>query len=156
MSWHNGNKWRGFEARQEKQAAAWRRAGMTEEQIAAMKAFDAAVLRSDRRFYVHNQPLLISGLDPEAAPEEPAPEADGMPAGVRLGWLEEIEDPTLQSLLLAQTPETLAVIELHVFRGRSFTEIARTLGCTRQNVSSFWRRFAAAAREALGDRYGEG
>ena len=81
MLWHNGNNRKKYLAFRERQREAWRQAGMTEEQIAALEEFDEEVYRSDRRFYIHNGGLH-EDEDPERAPEPAAPEADGMPAGV--------------------------------------------------------------------------
>ena len=54
MNWHNGLNWKKHLAQRERQREAYRQAGMTEAQIAAMEEFDDEVFRSDRRFYMHN------------------------------------------------------------------------------------------------------
>ena len=97
MNWHNGLNWKKHLAQRERQREAYRQAGMTEAQIAAMEEFDDEVFRSDRRFYMHN----ISPQDelPEPMPEPAGDGAGGLPEGVRFGWEEEIGDPDLLELL---------------------------------------------------------
>ena len=51
MSWHNGNERKKLTAARESMAEEYRAAGMSEEAIAQIAAFDLEVLRSDRRFY---------------------------------------------------------------------------------------------------------
>jgi DNA-directed RNA polymerase specialized sigma24 family protein len=135
-------------------AEEYRAAGMTEEQIAEIAAFDLEVLRSDRRFYRHTQSLCPGGQGPEEAPE---PSYDGSEPTLsgRLDWLEEIGDPALLELLKELSPEMLELLTLFVFEGYNQKQIARYLCCAKQNVSTkllrlrrFLRRRLERAREA--------
>ena len=119
---------------QRRQAEEYRAAGMTEEAIAEIAAFDLEVLRSDRRFYRHNQALCPDGRGPEEAPE-PLYDGSEPTLSARMDWLQEIGDPVLAEALREQTPEMLEILTLWVFEGRSQREIARKLGCSHQNVS---------------------
>lgn len=148
MLWHNGNNRKKYLAFRERQRDAWRRAGMTEAQIEALEEFDEEVYRSDRRFYEHNGGLH-EDEDPGLAPEPAVPEADGLPAGVRLGWRQEIGDPDLLALLKKQPPETLRLVELLVFEGYSQQEAARLLGCSTRTLSCRWQRFRKEAATFL-------
>ena len=56
--WNNGYELNKLEKEQQKLAAQYRAASMTEEAIWEMYAFDLEVFRSDRRFYEHTQPLI--------------------------------------------------------------------------------------------------
>ena len=140
MFWHNGLNWKKYLVLRDRQRAAYRRAGMTEAQIAAIEEFDEEVFRSDRRFYEHNCPHHDAD-SPEKTPEPAAPEADGMPAGVRLRWDEEIGDPDLLALLKRQPPEILRLVVLLVVEGYSQREAARRLGVCPQRVNYLWLQF---------------
>ena len=134
MSWHNGSEWKKQIAREQRLAEEYRAAGMTEEQIAAIAAFDREALRSDRRFYRHTQ-ALYPGLGPlESVPEPWYEDEEGGLSG-RMDWLEEIADPLLLAALRELHPDMLEILTLYVFEGYTQPEIARKLGCTHQNIS---------------------
>ncbi len=153
MYWHNGKEIRKLTAQEMRMAEEYRAAGMTEEQIAEMAAFDREVLRSDRRFYSHTQSLHPGLGSPESAPE-PCFDGSDIPLGGRMDWLQEIEDPALLEALRELKPDMLEILTLYVFEGCSQKEIAAILGCTHQNISCrllrlrrFLRRRTARARE---------
>ena len=134
MYWNNGNAIRKLAAEEQRMAEEYRAAGMTEEQIAEIAAFDREALRSDRRFYRHTQ-ALCPALGPlEHVPEPAYGEAD-IPLSARMDWLQEIEDQVLLQALRELRPDMLEILTLYVFEGFSQAEIARKLGCSRQNVS---------------------
>ena len=134
MPWHNGNERKKLSAAQARMAEEYRAAGMTEEAIAAIAAFDLAVLRSDRRFYRHSQALCPGVGDPGEAPE-PISDGETPPLSGRTDWLQEISSPALLEVLQAQDKEMLEILTLWVFEGYRQTEVARKLGCTPQNIS---------------------
>lgn len=134
MSWHNGNERKKLAAAQARMAEEYRALGMTEEAIAAIAAFDMEVLRSDRRFYRHNQALCPGVGDPAAAPE-PISDGETPPLSGRTDWLQELSSPALTEALRALDPETLEILTLWVFEGYCQAEIARILGCSQQNIS---------------------
>jgi hypothetical protein len=153
LSWHNGSEFRKLKAGLARMAEEYRAAGMTEEQIAEIAAFDLEVLRSDRRFYRHTQALCPGGWEAEDAPE-PGYDGTDAPLSGRLDWLEEIEDPVLLEALRELNPEMLELVTLWAIDGMGQAEIARRLGCTRQNVHTqllrirrFLRRRMARGRE---------
>ena len=94
LSWSNGSTKKRLEARLKEQAEEYRAAGMTEEAIAEIAAFDLQVMRSDRKYDRHNQSLHPGAGEPGDAPE-PGYDGSEMPLEDRLGWLEEIETPAL-------------------------------------------------------------
>jgi RNA polymerase sigma factor (sigma-70 family) len=153
LPWNNGNAWKKLTAQEQRLAEEYRAAGMTEEQIDAITAFDRAVLRSDRRFHRHTQ-ALTPGLGPlESVPEPWYEDGEGYLSG-RMDWLEEIGDPALLAALRELHPDMLELLTLYVFEGYSQPEIARKLGCTPQNISGklvrlrrFLRRRISRLRE---------
>ena len=149
MSWHNGNAMKKLSSAQARMAEEYRAAGMTEEAIAEIAAFDLEALRSDRRFYRHSQALCPDGRGPEEAPE-PLYDGSEPPLTGRMDWLQEIGDPVLLEVLREQPPEMLEILTLLVFEGRLQTEIARKLGCSPQNVSERLARFRRYLRMRMG------
>ena len=135
-------------------AEEYRASGMTEEQIAAIAAFDREVLRSDRRFYRHTQ-ALCPGLDPLESVPEPVCDGPEDHLSGRMDWLEEIEDPALMSALRELKPEMLEFLTLYVFEGYSQPEIARKLGCTPQNISGRLVRLRRFLRRRTGRQKAE-
>ncbi len=154
MPWHNGNARKKLAADQARMAEEYRAAGMTEEAIAQIAAFDLAALRSDRRFYRHSQTLCPGVGDPGEAPE-PALDGREIPLSGRMDWLQEIDSAPLLEALRDLSPEMLEILTLYVFEGWTQPEIARKLGCTPQNISGrivrlrrfLRRRMARAAEE---------
>lgn len=124
-----------MEARLKEQAEEYRAAGMTEEAIAEIAAFDLQVMRSDRKYDRHNQSLHPGAGEPGDAPE-PGYDGSEMPLEDRLGWLEEIETPALAEALRELKPEMLELLTLFVFEGFTKSDIARRQGCAPQNVAT--------------------
>ena len=149
MSWYNGSAWKKLGETLRRQAEEYRAAGMTEEAIAEIAAFDLEVLRSDRRFYRHNQALCPNGRGPEEAPELSYDGSEPI-LSARMDWLQEIGDPILAETLREQPPEMLEILTLWVFEGRSQAQIARKLGCTHQNVSEKIMRLRRLLRKRTG------
>ena len=135
-------------AAQARMAEEYRAAGMTEEAIAEIAAFDLEVLRSDRRFYRHNQALCPGGRGPEEAPE-PLYDGSEPPLTGRMDWLQEIESPWLLEALREQDRHMLEILTLLVFEGRLQTEIARKLGCSPQNISTRLARLRRFLRSRM-------
>ena len=153
MPWHNGNAMKKLAAQEARMAEEYRAAGMAEEAIAQLVAFDREVLRSDRRFYRHTQ-ALVPGLGALESVPEPAYEEEGWLGG-RLDWLQEIEEPALLEALKDLRGDMLEILTLYVFEGWTQPEIARKLGCTPQNISGrivrlrrFLRRRTGRTKEA--------
>ena len=136
-------------AAQARMAEEYRAAGMTEEAIAEIAAFDLEVLRSDRRFYRHTQSSCPGAGDPNEAPEEARDDGEIRLTG-RMDWLQEIGDPVLLEALREQDRDMLEILTLLVFEGRLQTEIARKLGCSPQNVSERLARFRRYLRMRMG------
>ena len=53
MAWNNGLERKRFDEEQERLAAEYRAAGMTEEQIEQIQQFDLEAFNSKRRYYEH-------------------------------------------------------------------------------------------------------
>ncbi len=122
-------------------------AGMTEEQIAEIAAFDLEVLRSDRRYYRHTQSIGPGGR-PEEAPE-PVYDGSELPLRDRMGWLKEIESPALSAALGELTPEMLELITLYVYEGLTLADIGQKWRCSHQNIAGKLRRLRRFLRRRM-------
>lgn len=122
MNWNNGKEKRGFNERMKKQAEEYRKAGMTEDQIAAMYEFDYQVMLSNRRFYDHI--VFVEDTEDEIPEEtiEYISEGEG-----RYGWVEEIQNPELYEALLLLSEKELELVTLLAIYGYRQREIARSV-----------------------------
>ena len=114
MAWNNGLERKRFDEEQEKLAAEYRAAGMTEEQIEQMHLFDLEAFNSRRRFCEHTQqfPELPENIDEEDGFSPIFDKfIDELSVGMstsdcqdRYWWIEEIENE-----LLAKKLKTLPI-----------------------------------------------
>lgn len=141
MRWNNGYERKKFEKEQQKLAEQYRAAGMTEEAIREMHAFDLEVFRSDRRFYEHTQPLICCDEEFEEEGQSPlckrfidAVSTEMAPSQRdRFWWIDEIEDSLLASALTELSDVEKEFISLLICDGYSQREIAREILCISDN-----------------------
>lgn len=104
MEWHDGTERRRFEREQAKLCKQYLAAGMTEEQIQALYAYDREWYKSRRREAVHTQRLDIQTSEDEDINKdnplykkffEKLAVEDNHADYSRYGWLEEIQDERL-------------------------------------------------------------
>ena len=122
---------------------AYRKAGMSKEDIQAMKEFDWDFFLSERRFRMHTQPLPSEYIDDN--------DEDGMSGlfkkfdslkvtfGVddlsgRYNWVEALEDEALASKLKRLKAQDLELLTLVVIDELSQEEIAQIQHTKRQNI----------------------
>ena len=143
MAWNNGLERKRFDEEQERLAAEYRAAGMTEEQIKQMHQFDLKVFNSTRRFFEHNQqiPDNIFGTDDEGlCPlndkflEAMSVTIEQSEAKSRYWWIEEIEDPELAKELKQLSPEDIEIITLFAYEHYTQDEIANLLGVNQSTI----------------------
>ena len=149
MAWNNGIERRKFEEEQEKFAAEYRAAGMTEEQIGQMYQFDLDEFNSRRRFCEHVQQFPENLLEESEDDKSPLLEkflgklSGELSTGSfkdRYWWIEEIDDPSLSKEIKALPREDIELITLYVFEEFTQAEIAEILGV---NQSTICRRLEA-------------
>ena len=127
-----------FDARWERLTAEYRRAGMTEKQIAAMRSYDWEEFKREKIFRIHNQFLSEYGFDDVMGDEvsnsplycyfmERLSDTDDYFCERSMGWLELIEREELQLGLKSATKEELEIINMYAFEGRTQKEIAEKL-----------------------------
>jgi len=144
MAWNNGLERKKFEAEQEKLAAEYRAAGMSEEQIRQMYEFDLEVFNSNRRFAEHTQQLAESPFEDGDEGQSPLydrfPEAltttlDGAIKPSRYWWIEEIEDEQLVKEIKDLPAEDIELITLYAFEDFTQDEISKQFGISQRAVS---------------------
>ncbi len=59
MSWNNALERKKFERRWSQEEKAYREAGMTEEQILSMREFEEEQYRSNRRYQIQREYILL-------------------------------------------------------------------------------------------------
>ena len=127
-----------FDARWERLTAEYRRAGMTEKQIAAMRSYDWEEFKREKIFRIHNQFLSEYGFDDVMGDEvsnsplycyfmERLSDTDDYFCERSMGWVVLIESEELQLGLKSATKEVLEIINMYAFEGRTQKEIAEKL-----------------------------
>ena len=147
MAWNNGLERKRFDEEQEKLAAEYRAAGMTEEQIEQMHLFDLEAFNSRRRFCEHTQqfPELPENIDEEDGFSPIFDKfIDELSVGMntsdfqdRYWWIEEIENELLAKKLKTLPIDDVELITQYVIEQRTQDEIARHFEVS--NVTIFKR-----------------
>ncbi len=136
-----------FDARWERLTAEYRRAGMTEKQIAAMRSYDWEAFKRERIFRIHNQFLSEYGFDVGMGDDvsdnplyyyfmEELSDTDDYFCERTMGWVELIENKELQRGLKSATQEELEIINMYAFEGRTQKEIAEKLGISQPALAN--------------------
>ena len=124
--------------------AEYRAAGMSEQDMEKMYAFDWAWFCSRRIFISHNCELPEEGQRDSDDPRRSSlirryssfsvsfDETDFIG---RYQWVESVEDEKLYARLKELSREDLELLTLLVFDGYSQPEIARKMGCSQANIS---------------------
>jgi len=125
MPYNHGLERKKFEARQRALRRKYQQAGMPEPDIQALHQLDLREFLDERRHREHTLPLSEAGATASGRSE----------GGSRYMWIEEIGDPALAGRLKALPEEDLEIITLYVIDDYSQTEIAASLGITKQAIS---------------------
>jgi RNA polymerase sigma factor (sigma-70 family) len=144
VGFNNGRERRKFEELWKKLREQYISAGFSDEGIAAMRAFDEDAYRSRRRFEEHNQPLPSEDFADDGPRNRRTlfDKFEGFAVSFdedsfvgRHSWVDAVGDPDLSSKLKRLSDDDLELLTLYVIEGYSQPEIARLLGCTKQNIS---------------------
>ena len=146
MAYNNGLAQRKFKEDWKKLRKEYRAAGMREDAIDAMEAFDRECLNGDRRFYESTQPMDFCKVDSDV--EENRSKSYQQKFGERLhvearitdpdrrhAWIDELDDEELVKLVKALPERDLEFLTMHIFEGYSQDEIAEISGISRQFVT---------------------
>ncbi len=130
----------------------YRNAGMTEEAIEEMRAYDYEVFRKERTYCNHTNLIDFAAVDAPVDGQEDAnvivnAHMEAFSVGMselfqqdRYGWIESIEDEKILAEVKKLKVEDLELLTLLVFDGYSVSEIARIQGVSPANISKKTKR----------------
>lgn len=134
MSFNNGYERKLFNRQQKRQAAQYRRAGMSEESIQAMFAYDHAAFCLYRREKEHAADPSAMVTDDENTGDSRYMDMDELPAdtplvlyGSRYSWIDEIDDPELHKTIVAMKQDYIEIITL-MMEGYQQNDITKIIG----------------------------
>ena len=127
MAYNYAREKRKFDAEWKRKALWYRKEGMSEEDIAEMYRFDLEQFNRDRAYENRRSPLedycgSFHVRQPTSAAE-------------RYGWVNEIIDTRLAEKLHSLTEHELELLTLIAVEGKTHSEIADVLSCSRQYIT---------------------
>ena len=144
MTWNNGYKRKQFEQNEEKLAAQYREAGMSEDAIKSMYEFDLELYRKERNFINHTQPLYGN--------EEIVDENSNFPYenfdSSRHGWIEQVKNELLYEALFRLTFDEKELLTLIYIDGYSESNIAKcilkiSVPAVHYRISTIYKKISA-------------
>ena len=134
MSFNNGFERKQFNKQQERQAAQYRKAGMSETDIQAMREYDNAAFCQYRRDKEHSvDPSDMTTTD-ESTGDSRYMDMDELPAdaplvkyGNRYSWIDEINNLELHKAIVAMKPDYIEIITL-MMEGYQQNDITKIIG----------------------------
>ena len=157
MEWNNGKERALFHKEQTKLRKQYLAAGMTEEQIQALHAFDREWYKSRRREAVHTQRLDIqTGEDEDINKDNPLYKKffeklaveDNHADYSRYGWIDELENEELAKAVNALSDTDREILTL-LIEGFNQATIALSLGMTQPAVSQRIKKIREIFRKCL-------
>lgn len=148
MAWNNAKERAKFIARLAREEKEYRAAGMTDEQIAEIQAFDWDQFRSERRYQMHTQDFSFDDFSEDGAGEESqsplyekfieqlsytmesTPKREG-----RYSWLDEIEDERILNAINQLTWEQIKLLTYIIVDGLDQAELGRKLNVSQAAIS---------------------
>ena len=134
MSFNNGYERKIFNRQQERQAVQYRKAGMSEAAIQAMREHDQDVFRQYRRDKEHAAEPSAMVTDDENTGDSRYMDMDELPAdaplvkyGNRYSWIDDINDPALHEAIVAMRQDYIEIITL-MMEGYQQNDITKTIG----------------------------
>lgn len=143
MEWNNGKERALFHKEQAELRKQYLAAGMTEEQIQALHAFDREWYKSRRREAVHTQRLDIQTSEDEDINKdnplykkffEKLAVEDNHADYSRYGWIDELENEELAKAVNALSDADKELLTM-LINGFTQSEIGAEMGVSQQSVS---------------------
>ena len=155
MEWNNGEERKRFEREQARLRKEYLAAGMTEEQIAELRAFDEEWFRQRRTEARHTQELDIYTSEDEERKDNPLIEKFSDRLTVtdkhwqgRYAWIEQIADERLYRAIKALSDEDKELLTLLYKYSYSQTKIASIYGVVKvvickkiKRIKKFLKKF---------------
>ena len=157
MEWHDGTERRRFEREQAELRKQYLAAGMTEEQIQALHAYDREWYKSRRREAVHTQRLDIQTSEDEDVNKdnplykkffEKLAVEDNHADYSRYGWIDELENEELAKAVNALSDTDKELLTM-LINGFTQSEIGAEMGVSQQSVSKRIKKNQRFFREWL-------
>ena len=127
MAYNYAKEKRKFDAEWKRKASWYRKEGMSEDNIEAIRRFDLEQFNRDRAYESRRRPLETAcGSCYTLMPE--------FTSG-RCGWIEGLDNSQLSAKLCELPEADLELLTLLCVDGLSQAQTARVLGCTQQAVS---------------------
>ena len=127
MAYNYAKEKRKFDAEWKRKASWYRKEGMSEDDIEAMRRFDLEQFNRDRAYESRRRPLETAcGSCYTLMPEFNSGSG---------GWIEELSDSRLSAKLRELPEADLELLTLLCVDGCSQAQTAHVLGCTQQAVS---------------------
>lgn len=147
-----------FDREQEKLAKQYREAGMSEEAIQEMYAYDYELFKKQRVFCQHNQYLDVdsSFVDSERSSllakfmHEMSTEMSFAKEDERNSWIEDVTDEHLYELLHNLTEADLDLLTMLVIEGYTVVEVARLKEVSHQAISKRWKKIQKNMKNLFG------
>ena len=145
MGFNYGREKKKFDADWKKKAAWYRAAGMSEDAIQTLHAFDWEQFKSERRYVNHTQELpsdeVLEWMSYRVHNIYASMRTDISEAYLseRYDWIEQLDTPTLTQQLRRLSQEDIELLTL-LLDGYTQREIANMLGCTQPNIAQKMRR----------------
>ena len=124
MAYNYAREKRKFDAEWKRKALWYRKEGMSEEDIEAMRCFDLAQFNRDRAYESRRRPL-----------ETACGSYYIQQSSERYSWIDEVSDPRLAKRLHELSESDIVLLKLLVIDGLSQVEVASILGIAQQTVS---------------------
>ncbi len=131
MGYNHAKAEKEYKKQQEKQERLFRRNGMTEEQIAAIREFDEVVFNRDRAFY--RRTVLLA--EPENMSEGTSD--DHTDTYLEEYWTELIDDEEVYRKLMEFSPVMRKVFYMYRVMGLKQKEISSKMSIPQQTIS-YW------------------
>jgi len=142
MEWNNGEEQKRFEREQARLRKEYIAAGMTEEQITKLRAFDEEWFRQRRTEARHTQELDIYTSEDEERKDNPLIEKFPDKLTVtdkhwqgRYAWIEQIEDKRLYAAIKSLSHNEKEILTMLYKFGYTQTKIARMFGVKKAAIS---------------------
>ena len=158
MEWHDGTERRRFEREQAELRKQYLAAGMTEEQIQALHAFDREWYKSRRREAVHTQRLDIQTSEDEDINKdnplykkffEKLAVEDNHADYSRYGWIDELENNEELAKAVNALSDSDKELLTMLINGFTQSEIGAEMGVRQQSVSKRIKKIQRFFREWL-------
>ena len=127
----------------EKLEAEYRRAGMNEASIKAMKAFDWEMFKQERIFCIHNQYLDDrevadcgeNSLCKRFTDRLSCSDEEEYFANERYDWIEKLESENLARKIKSMSKADIELLTMYIEKKKTHAEIAKILGVDRTVIT---------------------